>query len=299
MNKNLIKLLKMASIINKASDEELLDQLSEFDDAETLVELINQYEAKIAKLLRNQRRFFVDKVKSLIPVQKDEEDRPAIAHLLLSWFDEDDFEELFTDLTKEFLSLSVTDLAKRFTEAIDPDVVFNTFSTGTTDFIEDWAENLGKLMKLNTHEAVQEAINKGLELGESMDDIAARLEELPQFNRKRAEATAITEVLTACSAAQQESYRQSPSVVGKTWLHSGSKKNNPRAAHVALSGTTVGVEESFDVNGHLAMFPRDPKLPAKERVRCHCVLAPSVDKGIIGIDDDELEAIRAGVISEL
>lgn len=45
-----------------------------------------------------------------------------------------------------------------------------------------------------------------------------------QFERNRARATARTEVLTASSQANWESFMQSPAVEGKEWKQSGAKK---------------------------------------------------------------------------
>ncbi|MFC1285891.1 phage minor head protein [Bacillus paralicheniformis] len=60
---------------------------------------------------------------------------------------------------------------------------------------------------------------------------------------------AITEVLAASSAAQQEAYSQSPAVIAKKWKHSGGKKNNTRENHTALDGTIVGVDEYLRSRG--------------------------------------------------
>ncbi|MNN69833.1 hypothetical protein D3C81_1856510 [compost metagenome] len=92
-------------------------------------------------------------------------------------------------------------------------------------------------------------------------------------------------------------------MTGKTWLHSGGSKNKERPHHVALSGTTVSKEDMFTINAprgtYTCMYPRDIRLPAGERVRCHCVLSPSVDEGILGLTAQEKELIRAQVIASL
>lgn len=65
-----------------------------------------------------------------------------------------------------------------------------------------WIESLGELMKLNTHEAVEQVLKDGLANGESIAEIELKIKDLPQFNRKRARTTAQTEILAACSRSQ-------------------------------------------------------------------------------------------------
>jgi hypothetical protein len=121
------------------------------------------------------------------------------------------------------------------------------------------------MMKLNSHEALERGLKKVIEDGGSNQDAELAIKDLPQFDRKRARTTAITEILTASSVAQEESYRQSPAVEKKRWRHSGGKKNNLREAHVDLDGEEIPVDDMFDVNGHEADHPRDTALPAGER----------------------------------
>ncbi len=104
--------------------------------------------------------------------------------------------------------------------------------------------------------------------------------------------------LTAASVGDDEAYRQSPAVTGVEWLHSGGRKNKPRASHVALSGTQKGLNDFFDVEGELARYPRDTSLSAKQRINCHCTTTPVVDPNILGLSAEEKNAIRQGVIAQ-
>lgn len=193
------------------------------------------------------------------------------------------------------------DMTKAFMNAIDPDIQFNIFSKRTTKWIDSWSSDLGKLMQINSHKAVEKVLNNGLEKGKGIKEIAKELEKLPEFDRKRARRTAQTEVLAACSASQFESYRQSPAVTGKKWRHSGSKGIDPRQNHVDYDGTVVPVEKPFVLpeSGEECMFPRDSVLSAKERVECHCVMSPAVDNNILGLSEEEKQKIREETMKEL
>lgn len=301
------KLLQsITAIIQKADedDDDLAAIPSDLEGRDKIIGWINDYEAKVAKMLRKQKRFFIKGVKGYTDqtVQKDVGDLTLLGLLQYveqNLFPEDSFEEEMSAETQAFLTTTISELSGMVMEAIDKDVAFEQLSGRTVKWIEEWSSGLAEIMRLGSHEGVRDALTAGLEAGEGIPKIVDRLKDLPQFDRVRARRTAITEILAANSRSQWEAYTQSPAVTGKTWKHSGSKAINPRKAHVQLSGTTIPVDEKFDVNGYPADHPRDKDLPAKERVECHCVMSPAVDRSILGISKEEKEAIRAQVLAEL
>ncbi|MDF9767118.1 hypothetical protein OKW13_003004 [Bacillus velezensis] len=75
-------------------------------------------------------------------------------------------------------------------------------------------------MQLNTHEAVETVLTVAIDSGSSIQEIELTLKDMPHFDRPRARTTSITEVLAPFSAAQQESYAQSPVLSKMKWWHS-------------------------------------------------------------------------------
>lgn len=292
------KLLKsLNDYIAKAEEEEqLTDLVPGFPGLDQIPGYVENYEKKVAKLLRKQRKHFLNGVKSF--VSKDISLEALLIYLTSNLFAADEFAEEMEEETSEFLQLTVAGLATELMDSIDKDVPFEVLSNRSITWIEEWSADLGKLMKLNSHEALEREMKKVIENGGSIQDAELAIKELSQFDRARARTTAITEILTASSVAQAESYRQSPAVEKKRWRHSGSKKNNPREAHVDLDGEEIAVDEMFNVNGHAADHPRDTSLPAGERVNCHCVLSPVVNKDILGLSKEEKEEIRQKVLSQ-
>ncbi|MGG3801781.1 phage minor head protein [Metabacillus fastidiosus] len=297
------KLLKsLNSFIKEAeedNDEKLTNLVPDFPGLDQVPQLVEDYEKKVAKLLRNQRKHFVSGVKSF--VSKDITLAALLIFLTGDLFAEDEFEEEMEGITVEFLSLTIVALASEMMEAIDKDVAFDTLSGRTTKWIEDWSKDLAKLMKLHTHEALEEELKASIENGESIQQAELRLKDLPQFDRKRARTTAITEILTASSRSQWEAYNQSPAVTKKRWRHSGSKKNNPRKNHQDMDGVEVGVDEEFVISGssETCQYPRDPSLSGKERIHCHCVMSPVVDSDILGLSKEEKEQLRQEALEEM
>lgn len=277
------------------ADLEVLDMLPGY---------VEEFEKEIAKLLRKQRKYFVDGVKNYTKkdaIEKGIKIKDIIDFVTGSLFGADTFAKSLSKAARKFLDYTMKDMTKAFMNAIDPEIQFNIFSKRTTKWIDSWSDELGKIMKINSHKAVERILNEGLEKGKGIREIARDLEKLPQFNRLRARRTAQTETLAACSASQLESYRQSPAVTGKKWRHSGSRKNDPRDNHVEYDGTVVPVEEPFVLPepSEECMFPRDSSLSAKNRVNCKCVMSPAVDNNILGLSEEEKQKIREETLKEL
>ncbi|MGE6260879.1 phage minor head protein [Heyndrickxia sporothermodurans] len=299
------KLLKSINLfvskVEEDGEEKLIDIVPDFSGLEIIPDMVEEYEKKIAKLLRSQRKRFLQGIKGFTSKDEKETLEALLQYFFNDLFIADEFVDEFSDETADFLQMTIEELCKQLMESIDKDVAFETLSSKSIKWIEDWSSKLAEIMKLNTHKAVEDLLKEGIKNGDSIQQIEMKMKDLPQFDRTRARTTAITEILTASSRAQWESYMQSPAVTGKKWKHSGSKKNNPRQNHVDLDGTIVGVDEVFVIpgSGESCYYPRDPLLPPSERVNCHCALGPVVDEDIIGLSKEEKEKLRQEALEEL
>ncbi|NCT26527.1 hypothetical protein GWR57_21145 [Bacillus subtilis subsp. subtilis] len=299
------KLLESLNVFIQKAEENQYKQLGEmvpdFPGKSNIPKYVEEYEKGIARLLRRQRKKFLDGLNGFVSKDSKETLEALLVFFTQNLFAEDVFEEEFQELTEGFLQQTIEELAEVIMDSIDPEVPFKVLSNRTINWIKGWSEKLAKIMKLNTHEAVENVLVEAIENGSSIQDIELILKDMPQFDRERARTTAITEVLAASSAAQHESYAQSPAVKKKKWRHSGGKKNNPRENHIDLDGTIIGVDEEFQIPGssESCMFPRDPKLSAGERVHCHCVLSPVVDSMILGLSAEEKEEIRREALARM
>ncbi|MFP3421750.1 phage minor head protein, partial [Bacillus sp. SIMBA_154] len=258
-------------------------------------------EKTTAKLLRLQRRTFLNALNGFISKDDSETLESILAFFQNDLFAADEFAELFGKETAIFLTLTITQLAEKIMHSIDADIPFKVLSERTAEWIESWSQELAQLMQLNTHTAIEQTLKDGINEGRSIQEIELELKDLPEFSRKRARVTAVTEVLTASSVAQHESYVQSPAVTAKRWKHSGGKKNQSRESHVQLDGTIISLDEEFEIpgSGERCMFPRDTQLTPKERVNCHCAVGPVVDPVILGLSAEEKEEIRRRVLQNM
>lgn len=74
------------------------------------------------------------------------------------------------------------------------------------------------------------------------------------------------------SVSAIEEFRQELSTPKKTWVDMGDSRVRP--SHVAISGTTINVDEPFKLEGGLMMFPGDSSLGVSflEIINCRCHL---------------------------
>jgi len=123
-----------------------------------------------------------------------------------------------------------------------------------------------------TQDELRKTLDAGLQAGESLKDLTARVMTVFDFAQKyRAERIARTEVAEVNNRALDDVYHTGDKVAGKEWLHGGGG-DKPRPEHVALSGTVVGVDESFDVNGVEMKHPGDPAGGPGEICNCTCTM---------------------------
>ena len=93
---------------------------------------------------------------------------------------------------------------------------------------------------------------------------------------ERAEIITGVEMGRAYSQATELGMEQAKSSVPdleKQWWHAGHPKQ-PRQNHLKLHGQVQPVGQKFLLGSLAMMFPRDPKAPASEVIRCGCVHVP-------------------------
>ena len=129
--------------------------------------------------------------------------------------------------------------------------------------------NIKKITQ-TTKDTISRIIKNGQKAGLNDNDIAKQIvESVENMSISRAKTIARTEVRNASNITSDETAKEGK-LTKKTWLHTGGGFED-RPAHLALDGTTIKIDEQFDVNGFDADFPHDPSLPASEIISCHCL----------------------------
>lgn len=206
---------------------------------------------------------------------------------------------------KENLEKFMPEFIGYYIKQTDKDLKLSQVSKRTTAWVKSWSEELGEIMKLNSHKEIERILEKGLKDGSSIATFTREiLDSGIRDEYYKARRVAVTEVLTAHRAAQQEAFMQSPAVSEKMWRHTGEYRNEPRQNHVDMDGQRVPVGEPFELIGadggtYNPMYPGDPILPPEERINCHCIEQPVVSEEILGLPLEERQRLQQEAIDDM
>lgn len=121
--------------------------------------------------------------------------------------------------------------------------------------------------------AITRQINLGILMGESLDDIAKRLQRVADMSANQAKTHARTAMTGAQNTGRIEAYHRAEDMgikLEKEWL--ATLDNRTRHAHAALDGQHVPVDEPFDSELGPIMFPGDPAARPANVYNCRCTL---------------------------
>ena len=151
-------------------------------------------------------------------------------------------------------------------------VGFDVHSTWAKDFIKARANQLAGFVTDTTYQAIQAQLTEGAGQGESIPNLAKRIENLfAQTYANRAKTVARTEVISAYNGATVLAGQLSPaSIVGQEWLATPGPRTRP--THRTADGQIVGLGGKFHVGANDMLYPGDPSAAAKELVNCRCTV---------------------------
>ena len=154
-------------------------------------------------------------------------------------------QDLFDVFHTQFSTIMPT-YVEAYVQKTDAELTVTKLTKRTTDWISSWSSDLADIMKLDTETEIEAVLQKGLNDGKGINDVANLIADSgirsPGYRARR---VALTEVLRAHGYAQLESYIQSPAVEEKMWKHTGAYRNDPRQNHVDMDGVHVPKGQPF------------------------------------------------------
>jgi len=127
--------------------------------------------------------------------------------------------------------------------------IFDVENPNVQDFIDQWKIKLSFEIEDETQRLLKEEIKTGMEIGESIPEITARVQGLfEDMSTYRAQRIARTETIRASNYAAEESYRQSGVVTGKYWLIADDERTCGWCREMARrfnSKHPIGIGENF------------------------------------------------------
>ncbi len=132
---------------------------------------------------------------------------------------------------------------------------------------------LAKLINTTTMDAIRKALSDGFAEGESIAQLAKRIEGYFDGDaRARATMAARTETLAASNAGALDRYTKE-GIQQKEWM--AALDENTRDTHMAANGQIVGIDEDFKVGGDSMPAPGQGSDPS-ENINCRCTVLPVI-----------------------
>lgn len=152
-------------------------------------------------------------------------------------------------------------------------------------------------------EAIATQLAAGMDVGESIPEMAARIQAVAPVAEARATTIARTEVIAASNAGSfaQAQVLADPTMT-KRWLATDDART--RETHRKADGQTVPLLAAFEVGGFPLMLPGDPTGPPEEVINCRCTVTydfSTTDEGMLvaarDVVDDWAVVIDRGVLT--
>jgi HK97 family phage portal protein len=124
-----------------------------------------------------------------------------------------------------------------------------------------------------TRKLLQRNLQQGIDGGESINQLADRVQSVMGNRRAAAVGVARNAVGESLSSARHSGAR-SAGQTHKRWLFSrgdGQRRPEHVAAERVYASDPMPIDEPFIINGSELMYPRDPSGPAAEVINCQCV----------------------------
>ncbi len=283
------------------AEESLADILKKegYIKSKKTLKYIESIEEEITKALLEQRDDILEKLEKSLDI------KTFVGELWESIKENDVLKLQIAAIFQDKLQKFVPEFVNYYIQQTDRQLQLKQVSQKTLSWIDSWSKELGEIMQLNSHKEIEAILKKGLEQGSGIPVITHEIMESGIRNEYyKARRVAVTEILTAHRAAQQEAFMQSPAVKEKKWKHTGSYRNQARQNHIDMNGKKVPKQEPYTLLGadgktYYPMYPGDPCLPAKERIHCHCLSQSIIDETILGLSLEERQELQKKAVQEM
>jgi len=148
--------------------------------------------------------------------------------------------------------------------------VFSIFTTKIISWLLNLAATKVKQITDTTRDQLRKALADGVAAGESIPEIAKRVDQLylEQIIPNRSTTIARTEVIGSSSWSAIEGAKESGLTLNKIWLATEDSRTRPD--HADADGQEVGMDEPFIVGGVEMQRPGDG--PADQVINCRCTV---------------------------
>ncbi len=225
------------------------------------------------------RTIFRDQLKSVLAKLNALEEPRARAVTVESLFNPDEWERLFTVRAEPVRTAAFKSIMAETLDGLGAGDAFN-FTDEMQATLNEQGAQLVKHANKTTQKRIAAQISKGTSEGESIGQIAKRIEHVFSSRGKQARTIARTEVLKASQTAQLEGFETSGVVEQKQW--NDNQDADVRDEHAFANGQVVALGDSFDLAGEAADAPGigagGGALSAGNTINCRCFLTPVMEE---------------------
>lgn len=216
------------------------------------------------RLMRDQQKSIKAKLnakREAMPDYQDIIDEP---------FDKPRWVKRFREESRPLIREMVKDAGETVYADIALKGAFDVFEPNVARFIEQRAQRFAVQVNETTWDALRSSLSEGLQAGESIPDLASRVDAV-MGERIRSSATTIarTETNGATNGGAIIAAQDSGVVQGKTWVAALDERT--RDTHLEAHDQTVPLDGDFTVGGGVGPSPGQIGL-AEEDINCRCFL---------------------------
>lgn len=239
---------------------------------QTLISKIHDEEAAFEK--RTRDHFFELKQEVLRKLRRhakamQKQDEPAQFDVDAVLFDETQAEKDIQKRTAPIYQAAINSGVATISDELNLSIDFSLLTPEIEQFLADKKIEIADIVDGPALDRLRAALQEGLAEGESVEKIAARVEDVFAVERSRARRIARTEVAEAFNGGRYETM-DAAGVQKIEWL--SARDNRVRDSHQDVDGEVVTLGEPFS-NGLL--YPLDPDGPPEEVVNCRCLPLPA------------------------
>lgn len=204
---------------------------------------------------------------------------------------------IWRDVAEDFAKSTEQAFAKVLHKSVQRKYGNEFFSSQIIAYLMSLAGQKVTGIDQTTLDMLQIALANGVEGGESLQQLAKRIDQLylDEIIPNRSLTIAATEVVGASNYGSIQYAKQSGLTLNKIWQSTGDGHTRP--AHADADGQSVPMDTPFDVDGESLDYPGDPSGSANNIINCRCAMryqrvastAPDDTSSDDNSDDDEEE----------
>lgn len=220
-------------------------------------------------------RLMADQRQSVLARLRNERGKREAEDVLLNPFDRARWIKTFRTTLRPIVAGVVNDAGILALDELAVDVAFDVQDPNVIRAIETQVQRFAEEVNATTWDLLTGELAEGIADGESIDQLAERIERIMGDRIRSAKETiARTETTRAANAGTQASWAQSGVVTGKRWI--AALDSRTRASHIAAHGQVVAIDDNFRVGAGSGPTPGQIGR-ASEDVNCRCSMVAVLD----------------------